>query len=172
MGKYKALALDIDGTLLNTKKEVTPGVLIQVERLQKAGIPVIIASGRPEQGISHVARAVHMDTLGGYILSFNGGKITEFQTGKVIYNKTIPIEYNAEVIDYAVRIPQAAVLTYENGKIITENPENEYAQVESRVVKMPLEKVENLKERAIFPVNKFLITGNPEILQREAENMA
>ena len=95
MGKYKALALDIDGTLLNTKKEVTSGVLIQVERLQKAGIPVIIASGRPEPGISHVARAVHMDTLGGYILSFNGGKITEFQTGKVVYNKTIPVEYNA-----------------------------------------------------------------------------
>ncbi len=172
MGKYKALALDIDGTLLNTKKEVTPGVLIQVERLQKAGIPVIIASGRPEPGISHVARAVHMDTLGGYILSFNGGKITEFQTGKVVYNKTIPVEYNAEVIDYAVRIPQAAVLKYENGKIITENPENEYAQVESKVVKMPLEKVESLKERAVFPVNKFLITGNPEILEREVENMA
>ncbi len=40
MGRYKALALDIDGTLLNTKKEVTPGVLIQVERLQKTGVPV------------------------------------------------------------------------------------------------------------------------------------
>ena len=83
MGKYKALALDIDGTLLNTKKEVTSGVLIQVERLQKAGIPVIIASGRPEPGISHVARAVHMDTLGGYILSVSYTHLTLPTTSRV-----------------------------------------------------------------------------------------
>lgn len=35
MSQYKALALDIDGTLLNTKKEVTPEVLKEVRRLQE-----------------------------------------------------------------------------------------------------------------------------------------
>lgn len=172
MSRYKALALDIDGTLLNTKKEVTPEVLKQIKRLQAAKIPVIIASGRPEEGISHVAQAINMHALGGYILSFNGGKITEFKSKEIVYSKTIPIEYNAEVIDYAINIPQSAILTYENGKIITENPENKYAEIETHVVRMPLGKVDSLKERVVFPVNKFLITGNPEILQREVANMA
>lgn len=172
MGKYKALALDIDGTLLNSKKEVTPEVLRQVRRLQNAGVPVIIASGRPEQGISHVAKSIGMDTLGGYILSFNGGKITEFKSGKVVYNKTIPVEYNSEIIDYAANIPESTILTYENGTIITENPENEYVNVEAQVVKMPVEKIQSLKARAVFPANKFLIVGKPEILQKEVGNMA
>lgn len=43
MSQYKALALDIDGTLLNTKKEVTPEVLKEVRRLQEESVPVMIA---------------------------------------------------------------------------------------------------------------------------------
>ena len=43
MNKYKALALDIDGTLLNSEKEVTPEVFKAVRRLQEAGVPVMIA---------------------------------------------------------------------------------------------------------------------------------
>ena len=62
MSRYKALALDIDGTLLNTKKEVTPEVLKEVRRLQEESVPVMIASGRPHEGICHVAKAAWMCT--------------------------------------------------------------------------------------------------------------
>lgn len=172
MSKYKALALDIDGTLLNSKKEVTPKVLEQVRRLQEEKIPVIIASGRPEQGIAHVARAINMDEYGGYILSFNGGKITEFRTGEVVYNTTIPVEYNKEIITYAAKISGAAILTYENGTIITDNADNKYVGVESNVVKMPVTEVESMEARAVFPANKFLIVGEPEILRAEVGKMA
>lgn len=170
--EYKALALDIDGTLLNSKKEATPEVLAEVKRLQTAGIPVMIASGRPEQGIAHVAKMISMDIYGGYILSFNGGKVTEFKTGDVVYNKTVPQEYNQEVIEYANHIAESAILTYKDGAIITENPDNQYVQVEANVVKMPVRKVDSLLEEADFPVNKFLIVGNPDILQQEVSKMA
>ena len=68
MSQYKALALDIDGTLLNTKKEVTPEVLKEVRRLQEESVPVMIASGRPHEGIRHVAKAIGMDVYGGFPL--------------------------------------------------------------------------------------------------------
>lgn len=173
MSRYKALALDIDGTLLNTKKEVTPEVLKEVRRLQEESVPVMIASGRPHEGICHVAKAIGMDVYGGFVLSFNGGKITEFKSGHVVYNKTVPIEYNDEILDYVKsHIPEAAVLTYDDGEIITENPEEQYVQLESRVVKMPVRKVENLKAEVDFPVNKFLVTGAPELLEKAVKEMA
>jgi hypothetical protein len=172
MSKYKALALDVDGTLLNTKKEVTDKVLRQIRRLQERKIPIMIASGRPEQGISHVAKAIGMDVYGGYILSFNGGKITEFSSGKVVYNTTVPVELNEEVIKYAHKIPQSTVLTYESDGIITEDTDNQYVQLESRIVRMPAEKVADLRTRVVFPANKFLIPGEPAVLQREVAAMA
>ena len=172
MKKYKALALDIDGTLLNTKKQVTPKVLEGIQTLQNAGIPVMIASGRPEQGIAHVAKAIGMDVHGGYVLSYNGGKITEYKTGETVYNNTVPMEYNTEIIEYAAGIPTAAILTYERDAIITEMPENEYVLLESRVVKMPVKKVASLKEAVVSPVNKFLIVGKPEVLKQYVSKMA
>jgi hydroxymethylpyrimidine pyrophosphatase-like HAD family hydrolase len=42
---YKILALDIDGTLVNTKKEITSKVKTAVNNLQDKNIPVLIASG-------------------------------------------------------------------------------------------------------------------------------
>lgn len=168
---YKVLALDIDGTLLNSKKEITPKVKEAIEELRDKDIPVLIASGRPAMGIRHVAKELSMDEKGGYILSFNGGKIIEYKTKEVVYSKTIPMELNEEVYNYAKNL-DASLLTYENDRIITEKPENKYVSVESSIVKMEVEKVDNLLSRLNFSADKFLIVGEPEYLEKEVEKMA
>ena len=43
---YKLLALDMDGTTLNSQKKITPKTLEGINRLLKDGIHVIVASGR------------------------------------------------------------------------------------------------------------------------------
>lgn len=168
---YKALALDIDGTLLNSNKEITPHTAKAVEKLQDKGIPVIIASGRPEQGIYHVAEALNMKEKGGYILSFNGGKITDYKTGRIVYAKTISDQYYREVCDYAGNM-ECSLLTYKDGCIITEKPDNKYVELESNVVKMPVKKVDNILDNLTFPVDKFLLVGEPEYMMSKVGDMA
>lgn len=171
---YKILALDIDGTLLNTKKEITPAVGRAIEGLQERGIPVLIASGRPAQGIRHVADALHMKEKGGYILSFNGGKIIDCTTEEVVYSNPVSSLYYREVIDYANTL-DASILTYDGDYIITEKPDNKYVQVESNVVKMPVKKVDNLYETILedkVDVDKFLIVGEPEYMMSKVKAMA
>ena len=75
MTGYKMLVLDIDGTATDSKKEVLPRTRDAVIRLQKAGISVAIASGRPSQGIAPIADQFQFDKYGGYILAFNGARI-------------------------------------------------------------------------------------------------
>ena len=43
----KILVLDIDGTLVNSKKEITPLTLEYLIKIQEAGHIVALASGRP-----------------------------------------------------------------------------------------------------------------------------
>ena len=43
----KIIALDIDGTLTNSKKEITKPTLDKIMEIQKKGHVVAIASGRP-----------------------------------------------------------------------------------------------------------------------------
>ncbi len=172
MSKYKAIALDIDGTLINSKKEITPRVLQKIQKLQEKGVAVIIASGRPPHGIAHVAKALGMDRNGGYVSAFNGGKIIEFQTGEVKYQATVPEELRDEIIRYAHTIPESTILLHGDGVIYTEDDTNEYARFESDIVRMPLKKVEDLHEVIDYPANKYLITGNPELMPEYSKKMA
>lgn len=168
---YKMLALDIDGTLLNTKKEITPAVAAAVGGLQDRGIPVIIASGRPAQGIRHVADALNMKEKGGYILSFNGGRITDCRTGETVYSRTVPSIYNKEICEYASHM-EASLLTYDGENIITEKPDNKYVNIESTVVRMNVRRVDSLLEELVFPVDKFLLVGEPEYMMSRVKKMA
>ena len=46
--EYKLLALDLDGTLTNSKKQITPHTLETLIRAQQEkGLKIILASGRP-----------------------------------------------------------------------------------------------------------------------------
>ena len=80
----KVLALDLDGTLTNTKKEITPRTRAALQRAAAAGVRIVLASGRPTVGVQYLAKELELDKLGGYILSYNGGCIQDCATGKVV----------------------------------------------------------------------------------------
>ena len=44
--KYKMIVLDLDGTLTNNKKEITPRTKQALMQAQAAGVHVVLASGR------------------------------------------------------------------------------------------------------------------------------
>ena len=82
--KYKLLVLDIDGTATNSQKEVTPKTRDAVIRLQEAGVPVAIASGRPVPGVAPVADTFLFEKYGSYALCYNGAKIINWKTKDLI----------------------------------------------------------------------------------------
>ena len=52
---YQILALDLDGTLTNSKKEISLPTLEALIDIQKQGKKVVLASGRPTQGVLPLA---------------------------------------------------------------------------------------------------------------------
>ena len=48
---YEIIVLDLDGTLTNSKKVITPKTKDALMRIQKEGKKVVLASGRPTGGI-------------------------------------------------------------------------------------------------------------------------
>ena len=66
----KLVVSDVDGTLVNGKKQVTPGVAAAVTRLRDAGVEFTIISARPRSGMLPIADALGIDAPMG---AFNGG---------------------------------------------------------------------------------------------------
>ena len=72
---YKMIALDLDGTLTNSKKEISEHTKHTLIDTQKEGKIVVLATGRPIEGVVIFAKQLELEVYGGYILSFNGGVI-------------------------------------------------------------------------------------------------
>ena len=58
--KYKMIFLDIDGTLTNSKKEITPKTKAALIKAQEMGIIAAIASGRPDKGVSKYIKELEL----------------------------------------------------------------------------------------------------------------
>ena len=76
----KVLVLDIDGTLTNSRKEITPSTREAIQDVMKAGHKVILASGRPTPGMRRYEQELELEKYGGYLLSYNGGRVVECRT--------------------------------------------------------------------------------------------
>lgn len=80
MAEIKVLALDLDGTLTNSQKEVTPRTRAALDAAIAKGVTIVLASGRPTAGVLPLAKELGLDKKGGCILSYNGGKIIDCRT--------------------------------------------------------------------------------------------
>lgn len=165
----KVLVLDIDGTLTNTKKEITPGTKAAIWGILSKGHQVILASGRPTPGMRRYEKELELEKYGGYLLSFNGGRIVECKTGEIVYQRML----SPSIIPSAYRFAKehgCGLITYLGDTVISAFEPDEYVQLEARINGLPIRQVENFVEFVDFDVNKCLLTAPPEVApEYEAE---
>lgn len=164
--EYEMLVLDLDGTLTNSRKEITEPTRNALIKIQEEGKKVVLASGRPINGVLPLAKELHLDRFGSYILSYNGARITRCSDEKVIYSRTLPPEIIPVVYEIAASFPGLDILTYEEDSILSGISSNEFTQQESFINKMPVKEIPNFVGYLDFPVNKLLITGEPSIVEK------
>ena len=86
----RLLALDLDGTLTNSQKEISGRNKTALYEAEKLGVRVALASGRPALGIRRLADELWLSQRGGFIMAYNGGEIIDCQSGKIIFRRTLP----------------------------------------------------------------------------------
>lgn len=165
----KVFILDIDGTLTNSKKEITPKTLQALLDLQRRGHIIIIASGRPAHGVKWIAELLQLAEYGGYILNFNGARIINAGTGEIVYQQVFPKEYVKALYTYATAHDMGLV-TYEGDTVIAGTRIDKYMEFEASLNRMKLRRVEDFPGYVSFDINKCLFTARQEAapeLERE-----
>ena len=167
--KYKLIVLDLDGTLTNSKKEITPRNRETLIRMQEQGIRLVLASGRPTYGIVPLANELRMNEFGGFILSYNGGEIINWETQEMVYENVLPNEV-VPVLYECARTHQLSILTYDGAEIITENSQDPYVLKEAFLNKMAVRETNDFLTDITLPVAKCLIVGDADkLIPLEAE---
>lgn len=161
---YKVLVLDIDGTVTNSKKEISPRTLRSLFQIQEKGIKVVLASGRPTPGISSLAKQLHLEKFGGYILSYNGAKIIDCKTNNIIYQSVIPKPYLPKLYEAAKEFG-VGIMSYENDTVIAGTPIDCYMEQEAKINGIPIREIQNFPEYITFDVNKCIMTEDGSYLE-------
>lgn len=171
--QYKVLALDLDGTLTNSEKIITPRTKAALQEAARRGVCIVLASGRPTVGIQPLARELELEKYGGCILSYNGGKIIDCQTGQTLVQHAFPPDLIEPVCTFS-RYWNVVPLTYDAHGIVTEQTDSPYVQEEARINKIPVRQVKDLPAEVRYPIHKLLLTGDPadmphveELMQQE-----
>ena len=83
---YKLIAIDLDGTLLNSYGNVSNIDKEQIKKAVEKGVEVVLTSGRVTNSVENIAREVGADK---YLISGNGSTIFDFKENKPIYDRFI-----------------------------------------------------------------------------------
>ena len=158
--KYKMIVLDLDGTLTNNKKEITPRTKQALMQAQAAGVHVVLASGRPTYGIVPLAEELKLKDNSGYILAFNGGKIIDYTNNEVLFEQKLD-EQLVPILFQEAKKAGMEILTYQGEGIAATNKDDEYVQHEAFINKMPVIQYDNFLNQLVYPINKCLIVGDP-----------
>ncbi len=160
---YKVLVLDIDGTVTNSKKEITKKTKEAILNIQKKGIIVVLASGRPTAGIKALAQKLNLAEYGGYILSYNGANIIQCETGKSIYQQVLPKDIIGDLYEAAIT-NSVGIISYEGDDVIAGTEIDEYMIKEANLNQIQIRKVDNFSEYITFDVSKCLMTAPGDYL--------
>ena len=162
---YEILVLDIDGTLTNSRKEISDKTLASIRKIQERGHKVVLASGRPTPGVLPLADKLKLSEYDGYILSFNGAKIINCKTNETIYQKVLPGDIISQLHAAALE-NDVGIISYESNCIITDSKIDEFMETEARINGISIKKVDNFPSYINFDVNKCLMTGPGNKLEK------
>jgi len=151
MSKISLVVTDVDGTLVNMKKQLTPGAIAAVQRLHDAGIAFSICSSRPPFGLRAMLDSLKLKLpFGGY----NGGAI---------------VEPDFTVVEQTLMPPDAVKLAVEffqkNGidpwlfvgsEWLIANPDGDHVDLETYTISTPPTVVPKFEEKHFQAVGKMV----------------
>lgn len=156
---YKLLSADIDGTLVNSNKIITEKTKTALIEVQKKGIKLVIATGRPLKGMVKYAEELQMKKYGGYIIAYNGCELINAANGEILLEERYNERYARLLYDFS-RKHNTGIMTYDGDVVITEDIEDEYILLEAKLNGLSVKKVDSFKNHVNYPVYKCILTSD------------
>ncbi len=161
---YRLIAFDIDDTLLNTEKQISPKTKAALMDAQQKGVKLAVCSGRLPYGVRRYAEELKIFENGGYYFGFNGGAI--FNSDRELISSTYLDSKYIEPVYELLRPTNITTMVHKGDVIFADKKENDYTHVESDVIGLPLNRVDDIAEYVDWDLHKMLLAGEPQTLKQ------
>lgn len=154
---YRLVALDVDGTLLDSSHRLTPGVRDAIHSAQRRGVTVCLATGKLLVSVTYLLDELHLD---GLQITCNGAALMRVESG--LPAESWPLSHaQAALAASAIRelAPDMAIAWYTSDTIYTDAPHGLLDEVLASYQEPPLRHVRRLDGELPAPL-KLLVTGD------------
>lgn len=178
----KAIAMDIDGTLTNDEKVITPRTREKLLEVQDRGVKLILASGRPAQGLKRLAHELELDSHDGLLVCFNGACVIDAQTSDVLFDQPMPADELHRLLKHLKGFDVIPWITkddrlyledsYRCMLTLPDGSQKNIVKYERDACDLRIHEVADLASVVDEgPVDKLLTAGNPDYMQAHFEEM-
>lgn len=111
----KAIVMDMDGTLLNSKDKISPKTKDALIECQKNGIKIVLASGRNYGRIKPYLEELHLEKFGGLLIEINGIAIYDMSTNQRTILRQMHEDEVHPVFSYLMNLNAESIAVYDEG---------------------------------------------------------
>jgi Cof subfamily protein (haloacid dehalogenase superfamily) len=173
--EFRALCTDIDGTLLDSRRQLSPRTIAAIKKLDKK-IPVILASSRMPSAMFHLQR--ELDIVNHPLICFNGGYVLYFEGSshkpQVLDSVFIPTEICVGIVEQTMNTSIHNSLYFEDNWYAP--MEDQWTEREARITKVspiisPSEKVFQEWSQKKLGAHKVMCMGDVEDIDSVEKNL-
>ncbi|MDR1620386.1 MAG: Cof-type HAD-IIB family hydrolase [Clostridiales bacterium] len=154
--QYKAIFLDIDDTLIGDTKVVSPGNLAAIERAQRAGVFITVATGRGYRGSSAIWRQLH---IRGPVIVYGGACIRDTRDDSVVFSADIDPGLIGEALVFSDKLGLVSQI-YQGDAVIT-RVDNDISRNYVKFLNLPYEADADINHKTWHNVPKILAFAPP-----------
>ncbi|MBD8497254.1 HAD family hydrolase [Paenibacillus arenosi] len=156
--KYQIIVLDLDGTLLNSNKEISTRNFNAIMACSDLGMKFIFATARPPRAVRSIINE-ELNKIGSFIY-YNGAYINCKHTG-IMAHAPIEVEVTAEVLDYCLNSYPDLDISVEVKDEWLSLRDHDYTTL-MKVKKNPI--VKPLEELKRLEASKILFSGTIDLV--------
>ncbi len=169
---YRLLGLDLDGTLLNEKHEISEKNKEYINLLKEKGTKVILLSGRETGSVKFFSEEL---SLMEPLVGFNGGIITDYTGKEIFYEECIEEKWARKVVAYG-EINNMCIFIFMRSHIFVSDKEDTRFKIFERYTTDHVDEVGNISKylednRLWANINKILIADENENLVKYKEKL-
>ncbi len=164
MKKIKLWITDIDGTIVNTKNEISELMQNTIQKVKESGVKIVLASGRMYDGIKPIADMLGLDTP---IVCYQGAMVK--QNDKVLWQSSVKNEIAREIIQY-LRDKKIHTNLYNNDILLVENDDKRLMKEYTHGRFVEYEVVKSFDDVELKNISKLLAIIEDEDLLYSIQN--
>lgn len=116
MFNYKAIFIDIDGTLRNDKKEISIRTKEIIKKFVEKGILIVICSGRQNKNVEQISIEANCSP---YIITSNGAQVFDYEQNKTIFLNPMDKKACKKIYNIAIQNDCKFIMNLEEKRVIT-----------------------------------------------------